>query len=115
MAYRLISHDYGYRTPFATTQIRRWENNVDDTISHDPPESSISSTTALATKHKDTISYIDRLNSEHPWYVRSLSRYTQRIMGALATYHELAISMSEKSSTKKDKPNITISRLQLNA
>ena len=78
-ACRLVSYDYGYPTPFATTQIPRWQNKIDQTIIRGPSPSSAQTVTPLATSHKGTVSYVDRLNAQHPSYIRNLFRYAQRI------------------------------------
>ena len=117
-ACRLISYDYGFKKPFALTQIPRWEKYLTDSIEHGPSSSSSSSSlptvTPLATKHHGTESYATKLDSQYPGYIRRLFRYAQKVKGALATFAELAQTSNEKSATIANHPITTLSRKQLN-
>ena len=114
-ACRLISYDYGYRQPFGHTQIKLWEERMCNSIRKGPAPSMAPTLTPLVNNHKGSISYIDALEKEHPGYIRSLFRYSQKIRGSLAIFEELASTMNQKSATDPNQPTTTISRYQLEA
>ena len=74
-ACRLISYDYGFKKPFALTQIPRWEKYLAESITNGPSISSLPTATPLATKHHGTQSYATKLDSEYPGYIRRLFCY----------------------------------------
>jgi len=51
----------------------------------------------LSPENLGSTKYCDRIEKEHPGYLRELFRYAQRTKGGKASFKELAASMNEKS------------------
>ena len=113
-ACKLTAYDYGFKKPFATKQIPKWEEKLHSAIDCGVHASSTFAN-PLAPTHKGSVSYTDALDEENPGYIRTLFRYAQKVKGVLATFGELAETMNEKSRTNDNKPNTDLTRRQLNS
>ena len=70
-------------------------------------------TNPLEARHKDKISFTDRLDREHPGYIRQLYRYAEKTVGNQASFEDLTWTMNGKSFTKEEKPDTKFNRMNL--
>jgi hypothetical protein len=71
-------------------------------------------TTHMESKIKGSVSYTDKLEKEHPGYLRELFRYAQKTKGVLASFTDLADCMCRKSDApSEDRPTLYLHPLQL--
>ena len=68
-----VSYDHGFIKPFATTQVRKWNEKISMVIKNGPaPCTTPVNSTPLTTKHKGSVSYLNDLDRKHPGYIRKL-------------------------------------------
>ena len=102
-----VSYDLGYSKRISWSRLEAWEKATDEYVAE-------GDTSKLAPQHKGAKSYIDRIEADHPGYVRELFRYSQVAKGYQASFEDLANCMCEKSDAPgEDRPTLTLHPLQV--
>ena len=85
----IVFYDHGYKSVRGVSNLDRlWRRRL--TLAHLKGND----TSPLTAKHKGSTSYTDKLESQHPGYVRELFRLAQKEIGNQATFRELAECMN---------------------
>ena len=105
-ASKIICYDHGYAQPCGVSNMQRmWEKRLEAAFD------SGADTNPLKALHKGRIPYTEKLENEHPGYIRELFRYAQNNVGSQARYEDLARVMNLKSEVdEKGRPVTCFSR-----
>ena len=106
-----VSYDAGYTHPFAHSQVMTWDKTVEHAIKNGTGEV----TSISKTNHKGSVSYVDKIDNNHPGYLHELYRYATKIVGHKSSFAAIAIAMNEKSSvSSENRMTLHLSREQVN-
>ena len=95
----LLLFDHGYKSVSGISTLdKTWGKRLENAYLGG------SDTRPLQAKIKGPTSYTDKLEKDHPGYVRELYRFAEKTIGNQASFPELARTMNEKSRTYTDKP-----------
>ena len=104
----IILYDHGYKKVKGSGELTKtWEKRLEAAYL------SGADTNPLETRYKRRISLADRLDKEHPGYIRQLYRYAEKIIGNQASFEDLARTMNCKSFTEEEKPETKFNRVTL--
>jgi hypothetical protein len=107
-ACRQVAYDLGYRSPLAATRLPFWHGLVHMAVHEGEYSNQLSPSQAGSKK------YVAAIEESHPGYIRELYRYSESVLGALATYKELVDSINSKSASPGEgRPTLALSRRQL--
>ena len=105
---RQVSYDFGFQKPFAKHQLPRWYGELNKAIMGGE------STDPLSPSHSGRKAYLDLVEKEHPGYLHELFRHSQRVLGCLATFKDLANNMNQKSAVVgEERRTLNMDRKQL--
>ena len=88
----MIAYDLGYAEPLACTQLPVWFGKIHEFILKGEKRDPISPSFC---RRKE---YVHLIEEQYPGYLHELFRSAQKILGANATFYELAESMNQKSA-----------------
>ena len=104
-ACRQVPYDFGFATTLAHTMLPAWYGMVNDAITGGENTDPLSPSMSASPK------YLDAIETSHPGYIRELYRYAEGVLGPLATYHEIAPCMNDRSGAPgEERPTLSISR-----
>jgi len=105
---RQVSCNFGFQKAFAKHQLPRWCGESNEAImggkSADP----------LSPSHSGRKACLDLVEQEHPGCLHELFRHSQRVLGCLATFKDLANNMNQKSAVvSEERRTLNVDRKQL--
>jgi hypothetical protein len=95
-ALNLVCYDFGFRRPACgITRVLNWEESQGKMMISDQ-------SLMYETNHKGRTSLIADLEMQQPQYVITLFREAVKLIGATASFHELALKMNELSRDREE-------------
>lgn len=107
-ACRQVAYDHGFKQDLGVSRLAAWYGELNMAL--DLGES----TDPLSPSNSGSQSYCDVIEENFPGYLHQLFRHAQHVRGAMATFHELADIMNQKSAMPgEDRPTLSLSRKQV--
>jgi hypothetical protein len=110
-ACRLVAYDCAFQQSLAASPVPAWDKCLQNSL-----QTGEDTDKAVSPRHAGSTSYITRIKSSYPGYLRELWRYAIKTKGSGASFQELADTMNEKSAAPaEERVELSISTGQLSA